>query len=113
MAGKSNQLSPEKLAAVLQFIAYVEKHALIWAEGGHIPSYLPVTDSTAYKDMVPNNEYAGAADEVAYDPDIWFAGVAGPLYQLAARYLNSGMNGQMPVDQAIAEFAQGINQIQH
>jgi multiple sugar transport system substrate-binding protein len=113
MPGKSNQLSPEKLAAVLQFIAYVEKHALIWAEGGHIPSYLPVTDSSAYKDMVPNNEYAGAAEEVAYDPDIWFAGVAGPLYQLAARYLNSGMNGQMPVDQAISEFARGINQIQH
>lgn len=112
MPGKSNQLSPEKLAAVLQFIAFVEKHALVWAEGGHIPSYLPVTNSAAYKDMVPNNEYAAAAQEVAYDPDIWFAGVAGPLYQLAMRYLNAGMNGQMPIDQAISEFTQGINQIQ-
>jgi multiple sugar transport system substrate-binding protein len=111
MAGKANQLSPEKLAAVLQFISYVEKHALTWAEGGHIPAYLPVTQSQAYLSMTPNNEYRAAADEVSYDPPVWYAGVAGQLYVLAMRNLNAGMNGQIPVDQAVAQFAHGVDQI--
>jgi multiple sugar transport system substrate-binding protein len=111
LPGKANTLAPEKLAAVLRFVAYVETHALVWAEGGHIPAALPVTQSDAYLAMRPNNEYRGAADEVAYDPSVWYAGVAGPLYQLAGRYLNAGMTGQMPVDAAMAQFADGVDQI--
>ncbi len=112
MPGKNHKLSPQKLAAVLQFIAYVEKHALIWGGGGHIPAYLPVTNSAAYRALKPNDEYRHAADIVAYDPSAWFAGVAGPLYQIAARDLNAGMNGQMPVDRAMTDMTEGINQIQ-
>jgi multiple sugar transport system substrate-binding protein len=111
MPGKANQLAPQKLAAVLQFISFVEKHAITWAEGGHIPAYLPVTQSQAYLSMKPNNEYRAAADEVAYDPQVWYAGVAGPLYVLAMRYLNAGMNGEMTIDQAMTQFAQGVDQI--
>ncbi len=110
MPGKANTVSPAKLAAVLQFVAYVEKHAMTWAEGGHIPAYLPVTQSTAYLQMYPNNEYRAAADEVSYDPDVWYAGVAGPLYQLAGRYLNSGATGLMPPDQAMTQFSEGVAQ---
>lgn len=111
MPGKANTLPPDKLAAVLQFVSYVETHALVWAEGGHIPAWLPVTQSKAYLEMSPNNEYRDAADQVAYDPSVWYAGVAGPLYQLASRYLNAGMTGQMTIDEAMSQFAEGVDQI--
>ncbi len=68
MSGKANTLSPAKLSGVLHFIAYVETHAMVWVTGGHIPSYLPVTNSAAYRALAPNDEYRGAADIVAYDP---------------------------------------------
>ncbi len=90
MPGKGNTLSPEKLAAVLQFIAYVEKHSLEWAEGGHIPAYLPVTNSAAYSALKPNVEYRRAADTSPTILTRGSPGVAGPLYQIAARDLNAG-----------------------
>ena len=111
MPGKANTVPPEKVAAFLQFVSYVENHALTWAEGGHIPAFLPITQSQGYLTMSPNNEYRTAADEVSYDPDVWYAGVAGPLYQLASRYLNSGATGLLPPDQAMTQFADGVDQI--
>jgi multiple sugar transport system substrate-binding protein len=56
--------SPDKIAAALKFVAYVVKQTT-WAGGGHIPTYLPLQESDAYKQMSPNNEYsAGAAKDV-------------------------------------------------
>ena len=32
--------------------------SLTWAEGGHIPAWLPVRDSAAYKKLKPQSNYA-------------------------------------------------------
>ena len=37
--------SPEKHAAVLEVIKWLEAHALFWATAGHIPANKAVTDS--------------------------------------------------------------------
>ena len=72
--------SPEKVAAALKFIAYVVKQ-VTWAGGGHIPAYLPVQESAAYKEMSPNNQYsAGAAKNVVFEPGIPIFGVGSPSF---------------------------------
>ncbi|MDP3949202.1 extracellular solute-binding protein [Microbacterium sp.] len=57
-----------------QFVADMLKGSFGWAEAGHIPAFLPVTESPKYADLVPQANYAEAAEHVVYDPAAWFTG---------------------------------------
>lgn len=57
-----------------RFVADMLKGSFGWAEAGHIPAYLPVTESAAYADLLPQAHYAEAAEHVVYDPPAWFTG---------------------------------------
>jgi multiple sugar transport system substrate-binding protein len=95
---------PEKVAAALKFIAYLVKQ-VTWAGGGHIPAYLPVQESDAYKQMVPNNQYSPqAAKDVVFEPPLPIFGVGGPTFTPISNFLIPAVNGQLPVDQGIKQF---------
>lgn len=101
---QKNPPSPEKVAAVLKFIAYVVKQQT-WAGGGHIPTYLAVQQSDAYKQMSPNNEYsAEAAKQVSLEPALPIFGVGGPTFAPISSFLVPAWNDQIAADQAIKQF---------
>jgi multiple sugar transport system substrate-binding protein len=95
---------PAKVAAVLRFVAYVSRHSLGWAEGGHIPAYRPVEESAAARALMPNALYAAAARDVVYDPDGWYMGAAGPLEAIASKFLPAALYGYMTPAQAVQRF---------
>lgn len=96
--------SPEKVAAALKFVAYVVQQ-LTWAGGGHIPAYLPVQESDAYKQMSPNNQYsAGAAKNVVFEPELQIFGVGSPSFTAVSNFLIPVINGQLPVDKGLTQF---------
>jgi multiple sugar transport system substrate-binding protein len=96
--------SPEKVAAALKFVAYVVKQTT-WAGGGHIPAYLPVQESDAYKQMSPNNQYsAGAAQNVTFEPSLPIFGVGSPSLTAISNFLVPVINGQLPVDKGLTQF---------
>jgi multiple sugar transport system substrate-binding protein len=45
-----------------------------WAEGGHVPSWLPFRDSPEFEALKPQANYAAAAEGAAYDPEGWYSG---------------------------------------
>ena len=96
--------SDAKVDAVLKFVAYVSKHSIRWAEGGHIPAYRPVAESAAARALMPNAMYADAARNVIYDPDRWYAGAAGPLQSIASKFLPAALAGQLSPAQALHMF---------
>ncbi len=97
-------LSPEKLKAALTFIAYVVRQ-VTWAGGGHIPAYLPVQESEAYKNMSPNNQYsAEAAKNVTFEPPLPIFGVGGPTFIPISNFLIPVVNGEIPPDQGLKKF---------
>ena len=106
-----NPPSDEKVAAVLEFIAYVQENSLVWASGGHIPAYLPVVNSESYQSLEPNVNYAPAAESVVYDPDVEIAGAAGPLQQAVHDFLTPAANGQLPADEALDMFKQAVDDL--
>jgi len=59
---------------VYRFVADMLKGSFGWAEAGHIPAYLPVTESPKYAKLLPQAHYAEAAKYVRYDPPAWFTG---------------------------------------
>ena len=65
---------PVKRDLTYQFVADMLKGSFGWAEAGHIPAFLPVTESPEYDDLIPQANYAEAAQHVVYDPIAWFTG---------------------------------------
>ncbi|MEV5610512.1 extracellular solute-binding protein [Streptomyces sp. NPDC052225] len=80
-----------------ELAAYVVKHALQWAAGGHIPAYTPNLSTPAYKKLTPQNEYVSAMDHQATEPKVWFAGSTGVLAQdLGPMVVSSTMGSAKP-----------------
>jgi multiple sugar transport system substrate-binding protein len=99
-----NPASPAKVQAVLKFVAYVSRHSMGWAEGGHIPAYRAVAESPEALALQPNAQYAGAAHNVVYDPDGWYMGAAGPLEAIASKFLPAALYGYMTPAEAVRRF---------
>lgn len=104
----SKPISPEKLKAVLQIIAWMNEHSISWASAGHIPAYKPVTDSQEFKGMQPNATYAKLADTAVFDPVSKLAGVAGPIYEATQNFVVPALNGQLDPADAIDQMREEL-----
>jgi multiple sugar transport system substrate-binding protein len=103
-ANSGHPMPPKKLVAVLRFTAFVSRHSMGWAEGGHMPAYRPVAESQAARALMPNAMYAAAAQSVVYDPDGWYMGAAGPVEAMASKFLPGALSGQLTPAQALEMF---------
>ena len=104
--------TPEKHAAVLEVIKWMEGHSLFWATAGHIPANKAVTDSAEYKAMQPQATYAPLTANMVYDPPSKFTGVASPLFDAAGNALTPAINGEADVTSAVKEFQDTLNGLQ-
>ena len=66
--------TPEQRRAHMLFIKQMLEQSLTWAEGGHVPAYMPTFDSTAYKELTPQSNYAAAAETAVFDDAAWYGG---------------------------------------
>lgn len=66
--------TPDQLQRAMGFVKSMLDQSLTWAQGGHIPAYLPTLQSPAYADLRPQADYAAAADTVVYDAEAWYSG---------------------------------------
>jgi multiple sugar transport system substrate-binding protein len=64
----------ERLDRALLLVRSMLDQSKTWAEGGHVPTWLPFRDSAEYKAMTPQSNYAAAADGAVYDPEGWYSG---------------------------------------
>jgi multiple sugar transport system substrate-binding protein len=66
--------TPEQKKAALLFIKQMLEQSLTWAQGGHVPAYMPTFDSTQYKELKPQSNYAAAAETAVFDDAAWYGG---------------------------------------
>ena len=102
-------MTPEKRAAVLEVICWMDKNSLFWATAGHIPAYGPVTDSAEYKAMEPNATYSPLTANMIFDPKSPLAGVAGPIFDVMSTYFVPTLNGEMEPAEAVEEIKDELN----
>jgi multiple sugar transport system substrate-binding protein len=97
-------VTPEKHAAVLAVIKYMEDNSLFWATAGHIPANKAVTETAEYKAMQPQATYAVLAANMIYDPKSVNAGVASPLFDAAGNAFTAAINGEVDAPTAVQEM---------
>lgn len=78
---------PEDRRAVYQFVSDILRDSLSWAGAGHIPAFTPVTESTEYTELLPQANYADAAEILNYDPPAWFSGSGSNFQEYFAEYV--------------------------
>jgi multiple sugar transport system substrate-binding protein len=105
-AGK--EMTPEKKAAVLEVIRWMNENSLSWAEAGHIPAYEPVRTSEEFQTMQPNATYSVLAETAVFDPRSVLAGVASPLYDAAGNYLMPAINGEYDPQAAMEDMREDL-----
>ena len=66
--------TPEQRKQAMLFIKQMLEQSMTWAEGGHVPAYIPTFDSTAYKKLTPQSNYAAAAETAVFDDAAWYGG---------------------------------------
>ncbi|WP_067502589.1 extracellular solute-binding protein [Actinoplanes sp. TFC3] len=65
----------------LAFIRALLDQSKTWAEGGHVPAWVPLRDSPEYRAMTPQSNYAAAVEGASYDPEGWYSG-SGSTYEI-------------------------------
>jgi multiple sugar transport system substrate-binding protein len=104
-------VDPARRAGALEYISYMLKNSQNWAAGGHIPAYLPVTESTAYKQLKPQSNYAGVAADAVLDPTAWFSGSGSELENQAGAAFQGVFTGAMSPAQALQQFKAAIQKL--
>jgi multiple sugar transport system substrate-binding protein len=66
--------TPEQRKQAMLFIRSMLDQSLTWAKGGHVPAFETVANSAAYKALVPQSDYAAAAEHAVYDDPAWYGG---------------------------------------
>lgn len=94
----------QRLADSLEFISFMLKDSQVWAQGGHIPAYQPVVQSTTYQQLKPQANYAAEAQYIVYDPPAWFSGSGSQMETNAGAAFAAVMAGQLTPKQGLDEY---------
>lgn len=88
----------------MRFVQSMLDQSLTWAQGGHVPTYLPIAESSEYADLTPQSSYAAAADAAAYDPPAWYGGSGSDFETLIGSSIAAAIQGQSSTQQAIDQI---------
>ncbi|MET9801012.1 extracellular solute-binding protein [Streptomyces sp. NPDC006368] len=84
-------------------VAWMLKHAVAWARGGHVPAYLPVLDDPEYLALDPQSAYRDVVDDVVLDDPAWFTGSASRMWIELGGVLSGVLTGSRSPRNALAE----------
>ena len=101
---KQPSADPERTEMILSLIRSLLGQSLTWAGGGHIPAWLPVRHSAAYRKLKPESNYESVADSAVYDPSAWYSGSGSNLENYAGGAIAGVMTGATRPEAAYDEM---------
>ncbi len=102
---------PERLKRSLTFIRSMLDQSKTWAEGGHVPAWLPFRDSETYKKMTPQSNYVKAADAAVYDPEGWYSGSGSNFEIIVGSSVGAVLAGQLSPKAAVSQIRSKLSRL--
>jgi multiple sugar transport system substrate-binding protein len=93
------------------FIATMLENAIVWAEGGHIPAYEPVTASADYASLEQQANYRGTAELGQLDPEAWFTGAGSEFQNQIGQALHAVLTRSLTPEQGISQWETEMNRL--
>ena len=89
---------------IFVFIRSLLGQSSTWAQGGHIPAWLPFQKSAAYDKLKPASNYKHVANYVRYDDRAWYSGSGSDFENIMGFAIGAVSAGQMAPVAAIADM---------
>ncbi len=93
-----------RLDVCLGFVRTMLDQSYTWAQGGHIPAWIPTRDSSKYKSLKPQSNYADVADFVHYDDAAWYSGSGSDLENVVGSLVSSVAAGGLSPSAALKQM---------
>lgn len=104
---RRDDIDSTRIEMVLGFVRSMLDQSLAWAEGGHVPTWLPVQETEEYQKLRPQSNYASVAEDAIYDPPAWYSGSGSNLEMIAGASLGEVLTGRVEPERALDRIRQG------
>jgi multiple sugar transport system substrate-binding protein len=108
---KQPNVDAARLDRSLLLIKSMLDQSKTWAEGGHVPAWLPYRDSPEYKALTPQSNYAAAAEGAVYDPPGWYSGSGSNFEIITGSAIAGVLGNQQSPAAAIAQMRDKLTQL--
>lgn len=102
---------PVRLEHSLRLVRSLLDQSKTWAEGGHVPSWVPFRDSAEYRALTPQSNYAAAAEAIAYDPEGWYSGSGSNFETVVGSSVGAVLAGQLQPAAALAQMRSKLEEL--
>jgi len=89
---------------IFGFIRSMLNQSSTWAQGGHIPAWLPFQKSAAYDKLKPASNYKWVANYARYDDPAWYSGSGSDFENIMGFAIAAVSGGQMSPAAAITDM---------
>jgi len=104
-SGRSTQRATDSL----HFIKGLLDNSLTWADGGHVPAWLPVQTSAAFVALKPQSNYVQAAFNAVYDPVAWYTGAGSDFQNSMGAVISSVLSGATSPKGGVTEMTASLS----
>ena len=94
----------EQLRRTVGFVRSMLDQGMTWAEGGHVPTYLPIFQSPEYQALQPQSNYAPVADYAVYDAPAWYSGSGSNFEEIVGAEIGLTLQGSKSPQDAVASM---------
>jgi multiple sugar transport system substrate-binding protein len=95
---------------IFDFIRSLLNQSSTWAQGGHIPAWLPYQTSAAYAKLKPASNYRWVANYARYDDPAWYSGSGSDFENIMGFAIGAVVAGQMSPAAAISDMRSKLAQ---
>lgn len=95
---------------IFGFVRSMLSQSSTWAQGGHIPAWLPFQKSAAYDKLKPASNYKWVANYARYDDRAWYSGSGSDFENIMGFAIAAVAAGQMSPAAAISDMRSKLAQ---
>jgi multiple sugar transport system substrate-binding protein len=105
---KSSGRSATRSKDAVSFVKGLLDRSAVWADGGHVPAWLPVQESQKFKDLKPQSNYVQAAFEAVYDPPGWYTGAGSDFQNAMGGVITNVLAGRVRPAAAVGDMVSSL-----
>jgi len=105
---RSRARSAQRSQDAVAFVKGLPDNSATWADGGHVPAWLPTQQSQAFREKKPQSNYVRAAFDAVYDPPAWYTGAGSDFQNSMGAVITKVLAGQSRPGPAVAEMTASL-----
>lgn len=100
--------SDKRTGDAVLFIKSLLDQSSTWADGGHVPAWLPVQESEEFLQLKPQSNYTEAAFNAVYDPAGWYTGAGSDFQTAMGSVVASVLSGGTSPQEGVAALESSL-----